>query len=1150
MFGIDIVIIMAVMAAVMAVASLAATLLMPKPSIEDAQPSGLGDYGFPTNLESRYIPVVWGSARIDGPNVIWYGDFSTYALDTADAIVGYQYSLGLDLALCWGELDTITAVQLEDEFFLKAGEVRGFVGGTMPAAGLVKTSTGHRKISVYDPNITGGVKKGGGIAGDISFYYGTADQAKNSYIFDVEDREGETYTLSNGNTVPRSSMLPAYKNVARMVWEGGMLTERATVPQFKFHVQRYPKSLTSAYVKVRDDGTTADANPMHVIYEIMTDVNWGLSIDPQLIHRQSFIDAAKQCFDEGNGYSRTMDSPKQAMGVINSINDQVNGMLIQNESGLYEYKLSRKTYEESTNAILDYEGTPVGGTTYTTDGIYTTGDLVADARLADETIWNALEVGDQIFIENVTEGSGLKPCVVTSKSSATYHYVFFASTTGEDLGADTTFTGSSLVATVQVGFDTVPTLTPSTIIKMKTADRQSWEQTFNTIHVKYLDRTQEFKETVANAVDSGNMAIRNGKRSIKKIDMQGVRHPETAALVAQRALKSYAYPLTTVSMEVSRKFSYLRPGDIVEVNHPDFGLEDFYMRVLELGLPQDSSGNVSVKGIRDVFDEPTSSIQVGGSASLERVVPVDAVLPTSIELSGLPEFYHLKMGLSNSEANTWHLLASPNATTNSAQAFQLENGVYAEVSSQASMPATGRVIGHSSDLWSDPDFKVRYDRESNSTALNTPGPYGLSPGPLNNPVLHSTNIYDNMNEGYADNSMYLATPRGNIHNLSDILVDDLTVGFDQLTISEITEDQIRYHGFGLALIRPAWANGDSRFDEIIAYTNADTKTLYAGRETYASGSYAIGAIQYLTRNVISTTEPEVVLESHKCLSLTGVYRGLLDTGVQVLNTDSEILFIGQGDPLYDTVGQNTSTLTSQTYRHAVYSVGDEIRPEDTTDQSVSVDELRRRLRPLPPTKMAINSTTPDELWGYVRWDDGRWENYDFRSVGTSDLHLDWSTHDQSASPELIKLYSENDAANSETLYVSLNLIDDDRTPSVFDRKNHLAARIKEGWMPTLPAQSRGDGNVEGVDYTSLGYAAEVEWDGFLNGLANANTGVDIDLTQEFDDMADGTRPELTSGQEYFVEVWAQTKSISSGLTSRGAQRFGVRFTATATVTNS
>lgn len=104
-------------------------------------------------------------------------------------------------------------------------------------------------------------------------------------------------------------------------------------------------------------------------------------------------------------------------------------------------------------------------------------------------------------------------------------------------------------------------------------------------------------------------------------------------------------------------------------------------------------------------------------------------------------------------------------------------------------------------------------------------------------------------------------------------------------------------------------------------------------------------------------------------------------------------------------------------------------------------------------------------------------------------------------------------------------------------------------MPTTPPMHGGTDYTEGVDRTTLGFAASTVWDGAANGSPSANTGAVIDLTATFAAMTDGTRPELTSGQEYFVEVSVQSWDTESSLLSRGAQRFGVRFTATATVAN-
>lgn len=1126
-FGIT-AIILAVALVVTVAASLAMAFTM-KPDIEDAEPSGLGDYGFPTNLESRYVPVVWGSTRIDGPNVIWYGDFRSKGLDTGGANVAFQYYLGIDQALCWGTVDSITALELDDQFIFKAGEQRAYTGGNVPLAGFVRPTGGHRRIAVLDSNFTGGPKYGGGISGNISFYYGTEDQPKSDYVAGVLGEE--TQTLANGSSVRKSELLPNYAGVARMVWEGGMLTERATAPKFKIHVQRFPTSLTASFSKVRDDGTTADANPIHVIYEILTDTNWGLAIDPNRINRQSFIDAAEQCHSEGLGYSRTIDNPKQAKGVIDDINDITNGMLYQNAEGLFEYRLARKTYVEGANAPLNYDGNLVVSQTlsHTGGGITTTSSPGAQVKLDAQVFYDALEVGDLAAIENVTDVSGVRYVEVVSKGTGNY-FVYLTSATGEDLAADetvTTFSGELPDHEIRVHlYDAVPSLDPSSIIKVKSANRQAWDDTFNVIHLKYLDRTSEFKETVANAQDAGNMAIRKGVRKIKKVDLQGIRHPESAAIVAQRMLKMCAFPVTSVDLEVSRRYSYLRPGAIVEVNHPDFGLYNFYLRVLEVGLPKDTKGNVVLKGMRDVFDEPTNdtTIQVGGSGSLETIEPTPAVQPTSVVVTSLPEFYCQKLGLGATSSHAWHLVGAPNGTTTSGQAFQLTDGIYTEVSDQAILPVTGEVVGHIDDLWEDRDATWRYDRESLSTTNSRGGPYNWSPGPDTNPIRHNVSGHDRMVLGESNNAMFWKGA-----SFGDIVVRNLSGSDDLFTGNSFTEEQIKNHGFGLALIRPAWANGDPMYDEIIAYTEATTYTFYRGEYNSISGS------------LITVTHPRPpdgqTFETHPTVSLQGVYRGLLDTGIQVINSGSEILFIGANDPMYDRVGQS-GTLVGQTYRHAVYSVGSQTLPEDGSDQTVTADEMGRRFLPLPPTQIRIGNDSEKEAWGFGYFDNGEWQGYNVSHGGTLDntLTINWRSHDRTQDPGVVKLYSENDVlVSSDTIDVKLELIDDDRTDDQNDRSRHSLAYYKEGWLPTEPALSHGlDGVVENQPFVAESTDLRDGTGG--DGMSYAT----ISNVQSLFPSAT-----FTAGRVYYLCVSVRQRDSSNNV-SRGAQRFLYRFQAATT----
>lgn len=1140
-------IVYAVMAVVLLVSvgsSLAMSLTM-KPDIEDAEPSALGDYGFPTNLESRYVPVVWGSTRIDGPNVIWYGDFSTYPLTTGGAIVGYRYFIGIDQALCWGTLDSVTALELDDQFVFKAGEERALTTGITPLAGFVRPSGGHRRIRVSDYNFTGGDKQGGGIDGDISFYYGTDDQSKSDYIASVLGEE--TTELANGSTVLKSTLLPNYAGVARMVWEGGYLTERATAPQFKVHVQRFPTSLTASFSKVRDDGTTADANPIHVIYEILTDSNWGCAIDPNLINRQSFIDAAEQCHSEGLGYSRTIDNPKQAKGVIDDINTVVNGILYQNAEGKFEYILTRKTYREWDNALLDYAGeltvTPTQVPIWTDASSVSNpvkdeiiGTLVEHSEYDYELNVGPLNPGDSLYFGEVGDTfllytnslyNGWVEIMERNGTEILLNKAPFETGDGTyGLNTGITANGGSLGALFQRReVEYAPKVDPSTIIKVKAASRQSWEDTFNTIHLKYLDRTAEFKETVANAQDSGNMAIRNGVRKIKKVDMQGIRHPESAAIVAQRMLKTYAYPITSVDLEVSRQYSYLRPGSIIEINHPDFGLYDFYMRVLEVGLPKDTKGNVVLKGVRDVFDEPTNAttVQVGGSATLETITPTPAVFPSSLEVTSLPDFYCRKLGLDASTAYAWHILGAPNGTTTTGQAFQENNGIYEDVSDQAFLPATGQIVGHTSDLWEDRSFARRYVRESTSTSNVDGGPYAYGPGPHTNPIRHNSNTGDKMVLGLSTDTMQVVDHQANyIGTAGDILVKNLSSSLDQFSGDIFTEEQITNHGFGLALVRPAWAGGDSKYDEIIAYKEASTVTLYRGEyEGFAS-----------TYTGIAMREPDgQTFETHRLLSLRGVYRGLLDTGIQVLNTDSEILFIGANDPMYDRVGQSVASLQDETYRHAVYSVGSQTDPADATDQTVTAAEMERRQLPQPPVQVQKGTEGADQLWGRSYYDNGEYQGYFDLDGGASDddLRVRWVSRDLNQEPGTVKLYSDTDAGLAgEQARVTLELVDDNRvgagTPTQDQRKRHALAYYKEGWAPTNPPLSHGTGTDLNIQAVTLPIQAGANDTTFFSVLSNFS----------------GT---FTSNEKYYLIVSLQVTNFGSGQTSRGAQRFIYEVTA-------
>lgn len=58
--------------ALLIVSALITYALTPKPP--SPRPASLTDFDIPTAEEGRPIPVVFGTAWVTGPNVLWYGD--------------------------------------------------------------------------------------------------------------------------------------------------------------------------------------------------------------------------------------------------------------------------------------------------------------------------------------------------------------------------------------------------------------------------------------------------------------------------------------------------------------------------------------------------------------------------------------------------------------------------------------------------------------------------------------------------------------------------------------------------------------------------------------------------------------------------------------------------------------------------------------------------------------------------------------------------------------------------------------------------------------------------------------------------------------------------------------------------------------------
>ena len=64
--------------AVFALALVVSYSMTPKP--QSRPPAGLSEFKVPTAEVGREIPVLFGTRKLEGPNVVWYGHLRTVAI--------------------------------------------------------------------------------------------------------------------------------------------------------------------------------------------------------------------------------------------------------------------------------------------------------------------------------------------------------------------------------------------------------------------------------------------------------------------------------------------------------------------------------------------------------------------------------------------------------------------------------------------------------------------------------------------------------------------------------------------------------------------------------------------------------------------------------------------------------------------------------------------------------------------------------------------------------------------------------------------------------------------------------------------------------------------------------------------------------------
>lgn len=147
-------------------------------------------------------------------------------------------------------------------------------------------------------------------------------------------------------------------------------------------------------------------------------------------------------------------------------------------------------------------------------------------------------------------------------------------------------------------FEELPVFDEDRIVSIDSIDKPSWGETINEIIVNYVDT--EGEDGTVRVKDLANIQQQNGV-VFSSINYSGIQTKELAVRVAERDLKAQSIPLWRARFTTNREGMDLRPGDVFVLNMPDYEISNIAMRVLEVTLPDNTSTDVEIQAVQDVY---------------------------------------------------------------------------------------------------------------------------------------------------------------------------------------------------------------------------------------------------------------------------------------------------------------------------------------------------------------------------------------------------------------------------------------------------------------------------------------------------------------------------------------------------------------------
>lgn len=260
--------------------------------------------------------------------------------------VGYRYYMTLHIGIGRGPIDALLQISADGKNIYKGA------------------LSGRSTVRINKPSLFGGDKGEGGIVGPLTLLDGAADQVVGSVPGGATAGTGFFRTSKPPSSSPLKifgSVIPGFRGTSTIIYDGLVSAMNPYIKPWKIKVRRVLKGWYGGNVwyptKARIElagGQIHAMNPAHIIYQCLTDPDWGGGFASSRIHSGSFQAAADTLHTEGFGLCIRWSRQESVAEFIQRVIDHIGGSFYQSRfDGLFYLKLLRDDYDPETLPLFD-----------------------------------------------------------------------------------------------------------------------------------------------------------------------------------------------------------------------------------------------------------------------------------------------------------------------------------------------------------------------------------------------------------------------------------------------------------------------------------------------------------------------------------------------------------------------------------------------------------------------------------------------------------------------------------------------------------------------------------------------------------------------------------------------------------------------------